>query len=451
MLDTIFRLLNIFIIIFNEIINYKINTYINYYRNVDNDINRLNCIKKITIKIEKINIVYLKILQSICIDNNLLNNIEKDYLMQYLDNVPYNNSDIDLYTLNKLQEEYNLSIDTSQIINSGIIGIVFNGIDTKNNNKLIIKLLKKNIEHTLIESFNDMELLLSIINYIPYINLLDLKGTLNDNKDTIFSQLDFVNETYNILKFKELHKNRPEYVIPFVYKHITDKYNNVIVMENIKGYKYYDIKNDKKFTKEDIEQFSKLYQKFGYISLFYTSALHNDLHAGNIFFYKNDVNETSEPNILKYQLGIIDFGLCTYLSRENQNVYYNFLKELYIEHKFTDDVLLEFVKIAFISPSYDKNSSNSIISDNNLLNNLKNDLQDILLNYRFKTLDDSLVKELGIINKKYKLKLSKEMNNFLFGLKIVDTLCFNLSSNFNKIRIDCFKELTNINNLIFIE
>ena len=451
MLDSIFRFIYIYIIILDEIISYKINSYINYYRNNNNDINRLNCIKNITRKIEKINIVYLKFVQSICIDNNLLNNNEKDYLIKYLDNVPYTNDDIDLYTLNKIQDEYDISIDTTKVVNSGMIGIVFNGIDKKNENKLIIKMLKKNIQHLLIQSFDDLELLVYIISYIPYLNSIDLKEILSDNKDTILSQLDFVNETYNILKFKELNKNRPEYVIPFVYKHITDKYNNVIVMENIKGYKYYDIKNDKKFTKEDIEQFSKLYQKFGYISLFYTSALHNDLHAGNIFFYKNDVNETSEPNILKYQLGIIDFGLCTYLSRENQNVYYNFLKELYIEHKFTDDVLLEFVKIAFISPSYDKNSSNSIISDNNLLNNLKNDLQYILLNYRFKTLDDSLVKELGIINKKYKLKLSKEMNNFLFGLKIVDTLCFNLSSNFNKIRIDCFKELTNINNLIFIK
>ena len=449
MLDSIFRFIYISIIILDEIISYKINSYINYYRNNNNDINRLNCIKNITRKIEKINIVYLKFVQSICIDNNLLNNNEKDYLIKYLDNVPYTNDDIDLYTLNKIQDEYDISIDTTKVVNSGMIGIVFNGIDKKNENKLIIKMLKKNIQHLLIQSFDDLELLVYIISYIPYLNSIDLKEILSDNKDTILSQLDFVNETYNILKFRELHKNRPEYIIPFVYQDITNIYKNVIVMENIKGYKYSDIKDNENFTIEDKDIFSKLYQRFGYISLFYTSALHNDMHAGNIFFYKNDIEKTEKLNIPEYQLGIIDFGICTYLSRENQNTYYNFFKQLYIDNDFTNDVLLKFIKMT--SYSTDIDTFNNIIYDKNIQNNLLDELKYLFLQYTLKNLDDYLLKELGKIMKKYNLKTSKEINKFILGLKIVDCLCIELSSDANKIRIECYKELININSLIFIE
>ena len=449
MLDSIFRFIYIFIIIFDEIISYKINSYINYYRNNNNDINRLNCIKNITRKIEKINIVYLKFIQSICLDNNLLNNHEKDYLIKYLDNVPYTNNDIDLYTLNKIQDEYDISIDTTKVVNSGMIGIVFNGIDKKNNNKLIIKMLKKEIQHILIQSFDDIELFVYIISYIPYLNSINLNEILTDNKDTILNQLDFVNETYNILKFRELHKNRPEYIIPFVYKDITDIYKNVIVMENIKGYKYSDIKDNKNFTIEDKDKFSKLYQKFGYISLFYTSALHNDLHAGNIFFYKNDISKSDKSDIPEYQIGIIDFGICVYLSRENQNIYYIFFKQLYIDKDFTNDFLLKFIKM--ISYDSDIDTFNNIIYDINIQNNLLDNLKYIFLQYTSKNLDDYLVKELSKLMKKHNLKPSKEMNNFILGLKITQSLCVELSSDVNKIRIDCYKELTNVNSLIFIE
>jgi predicted unusual protein kinase regulating ubiquinone biosynthesis (AarF/ABC1/UbiB family) len=447
MFKSILRFSYISIIILNEIITYKINSFINYYKNIDNYSNRLNCIKNITRKIERINIVYLKFLQSICLDNNLLNNDEIDYLMKYLDNVPYNNNDIDLYTLDRVQNEYDISIDTTKVVNSGMIGIVFNGIDKKNNNKLIIKMLKKDIHSLLIKSFEDLELLLYIISYIPYLNSINFDEILIDNKDTILSQLDFVNETYNILKFRELHKNRPEYVIPFVYNNITNVYNNVIVMENIKGYKYSDIKNNENFTIEDKDKFSKLYQKFGYISLFYTSALHNDLHAGNIFFYKNDITETDIP---QYQIGIIDFGICVYLSRENQNIYYNFFKQLYIDNEFTDNnVLLEFIRIGC---SYNNiNSFDNIINNKEIENNLINEVKDLFLQYTHKNLDDNLVKKLNKILKKYDLKTSKDINKFLVGLKITESLCNELSSDVNKIRIDCYKELANLNSLIYIE
>jgi predicted unusual protein kinase regulating ubiquinone biosynthesis (AarF/ABC1/UbiB family) len=91
-------------------------------------------------------------------------------------------------------------------------------------------------------------------------------------------------------------------------------------MENIKGLTINNIENLDSYVKEE---FAKLFTKFGFISILYNSAIHNDLHAGNVFFYINDENS----GLPKYQLGLIDFGLCTFPDKNNQNYYYIFFNE----------------------------------------------------------------------------------------------------------------------------
>ena len=68
------------------------------------------------------------------------------------------------------------------------------------------------------------------------------------------------------------------------------------------------------------ENFGKLYVKFGLIALLYNNAINNDLHYGNLFFYKNEDTLLNH----QYQLGLIDFGIISFPSKENQNIYYIF-------------------------------------------------------------------------------------------------------------------------------
>ena len=44
-------------------------------------------------------------------------------------------------------------------------------------------------------------------------------------------------------------------------------------------------------------------------------------------------------NTIEYKLGIIDFGIVIYPSRNNQNDYYNFIKCMFIDNKYTIDIL----------------------------------------------------------------------------------------------------------------
>lgn len=433
-----FKFIYISYVILNEIIKYNI---INFYYicTNKNKLNRIDCIKNITKKIENINITYLKFIQSICFDKDLLNNDENNYLIKFLDNVPYKNEDIDYDTLYKLNKEFDIEIDFNRVINSGMVGIVFDAVD-KNNNKLVVKVLKKNIQHKLEESLFELEIFIRKLKLlrIPYVSFLE--KILDDNKICFLSQLDFSNEVYNILKFKDLYKNIKEYRIPFVIKEITEKYNNIIVMENIKGYTYKDLSN---FNKEDIKEFCKLYQKIGYISILYTGAIHNDLHSGNFFFYKNTDDKSNLP---KYQLGIIDFGICTYISRENQNVYYKFFYELYIEKKFNDENLLQFINM--ISYSNMINLSSQDIYNINL--NIIDDFKNFLYNYTDSIIDEHLIKILFSILKKYNLSCRQEFSKIMFGLKITNNIAKNMSDDLDSISIEVFKDMVKINNLISI-
>ena len=303
---------NLLYIFISEIVKFNIHNIL-YRKNLD----RIKLVKAITYKLEKKNIIYLKLFQSLCLEKNILYENEKEYLLKYTDSVPYINEEINYELLNTLESKYNIFIETTNPINSGIIGIVFNGLDKNNNSNVIIKMLKKDIKQRLISVCNELKLLSYIISYIPYLKNFNLYDLLLDNQEILLNQVNFVNETSNIEIFKSKNNNIAEFKIPSVYKEITNDLKDIIVMENIKGLTFKDIEN---FSEYDKNEFGKLILKFGYISVLYNSAVHCDLHAGNIFFYKNDLN----PDLPLYQIGVIDFGIVSYPSKESQNNFYNF-------------------------------------------------------------------------------------------------------------------------------
>lgn len=84
----------------------------------------------------------MKIFQALCLDKDLLKSDEQDYLLKYTDNVPYNTNEIEYDLLDKLENEFSITLTNRIPINCGIVGLVFDGHDSSNN-KVIIKMLKK--------------------------------------------------------------------------------------------------------------------------------------------------------------------------------------------------------------------------------------------------------------------------------------------------------------------
>ena len=132
-------------------------------------------------------------------------------------------------------------------------------------------------------------------------------------------QLDFTNEINNIQVFYEKFKDVKDICIPHVYSYFTEANANAIVMDYIEGTRLENI------DAEDKDEYSKILSRFNIKSFFYDSIYHADLHSGNIIFMKE--KDTQGLNdVLK--IGVIDYGIIGKLTREEQNIFFNFFKIL---------------------------------------------------------------------------------------------------------------------------
>lgn len=396
---------------------------------------RLELIKNITKKLEELNIVYIKVFQSLCLNDNILNDEEKDYLLKYTDHVPFLSSDINYEILDTLESKYNIRLDIQEPLSSGIVSVAYKGIYNNDSNKVVVKILKNNIKQRIEKVFEEIEFLLKLINIIPYIKNFNFKKTLLDNKELLLEQTNFKNEANNIEVFRNLNINNEEFVFPKCYQDITEEYNNVIVMENIKGLTYNDIKNYDDVIKQE---FGKLLLKFGIISILYNSAIHCDVHPGNIFFYINEEN-SNKP---KYQVGYIDFGIVCFPSQENQDYYYKFLKNIMIDNEYNK---LEEVLNCIIE---EKEKFKSLSEKKEIVEKCS------LIFKKYNNDDYTILLFLNIsqILNNYGLSFNKEFNQISLSLQVVNNLAENLCNkqNVKKYQDEIIESFNQINKLIEI-
>jgi predicted unusual protein kinase regulating ubiquinone biosynthesis (AarF/ABC1/UbiB family) len=206
-------------------------------------------------------------------------------------------------------------------------------------------------------------------------------------------------------------------------------------MENIKGLTINEVKIMDQSIKDE---FGKLYVKFGLIGLLYNNAIHNDLHSGNLFFYKN------EDSLLKpqYQLGLIDFGICSFPSKENQNIYYTFFVEVILNKNYRD--------VGSMLKGIINEKENYEILNNHEKTIFKNNCIKCFEKFESNDLDVNFLFELGKILKKYKFTFTKEFNEIIMGLYVINNLAKELCSDLNKTQKEVINELTQINKIIEI-
>ena len=296
-------------------------------------------------------------------------------------------------------------------------------------------IIKNNIKNTIEKAFEEIELFIYILSIIPYMKKLNLKKCLLDNKELLLDQTNFRKEVNNIQIFKEKNINNKEYIIPECYPYITSEYNNVIVMENIKGLTFNDIKD---YDEKIKYQFGRLLIKFGIISILYNSAVHCDIHPGNLFFYINEETDLKP----KYQIGYIDFGIVAFPSRENQNIYYTFFKNIQIDKDFSE------IEIVLTGIVYEKELLK------NLTKNKKEELYNKLKKLIIATDDSYDIRfflDLSYIINSFGLSFTKEFNNLCLSLQVVESLSKNLTGDPRKIQDDIILSFNKINKLLEIE
>jgi len=404
--------------------------------------NRLELIKNISNRLEYENIVYVKIFQALCLNKDLLYPNEQEFLLKYTDNVPYSINDINYDLLDKLTRDYSITLTNSIPINSGIIGVAFGAFDCSNN-KVIVKMLKKNILMKFTNAFDELLYVSYVCKYIPYIKYLKITKLLLDNREILLNQMNFIKEANAIELFTKKYKNNKEYRFPKVYREITEKYNELLVMENINGLKFNDIQHLDTAIKEE---FAYLINKFNILGILYHSVIHCDLHCGNIFFYINNDNNNNNKNnngSPKYMLGLIDFGICTFPNKESQNAYYIFFNNMFYNHDYTN---LELV-------------INNFIEEKNILNRFNSTMKQELYDETIKCLElyskheisnQALVNNLGELFYKYNLNFTQEFNRLILSLHTTHSFIKRLSKDANVTMTKVIKDLNRFNELINI-
>ena len=432
------RIIKLIFIIIYEICKYDVYKSINYLCNKHT--NRLYLIINISKRLEYENIVYVKLFQALCLNNDLLSSNEQDYLLKYTDNVPYTNEEIDFELLGKLTRDYSITLSNNTPINSGIIGLVFDGYDSSKN-KVIIKMLKRDIFNKFIKVFDELLHMSYICAYIPYIKSLKISKLILDNKEVLLNQMNFTKEAEAIEIFTYKYKNNKEFRFPKVYREITEKYKDILVMENICGLKFRDIEIMDETIKEE---FAYLLNKFNILGLLYHSIIHCDLHSGNLFFYINNELDASNNIIIpKYMLGIIDFGICSFPNKESQNAYYIFFDNMFYNHDYSN---IEYIINIFTEENNKINSFNSTIKQR-----LCDETIYCLEMYaNHKITNQALVNKLGEIFYKYDLNFTQEFNKIILSLHTAHSSVKLLSSNVNIAMTKVITELNYFNRLITI-
>jgi predicted unusual protein kinase regulating ubiquinone biosynthesis (AarF/ABC1/UbiB family) len=263
-------------------------------------------INRFTKRLASINILYVKVFQSLALNNSIISEKMNSELLKFTDNAPFTKEDIDYDTLRKVSLNYDIVFKNGfdSPINSGMISLVYlarYNYVTNNTNTIVIKIKRKNIDKKLEEGIDNLLFFVNLLKIIPFFNNYKISETIQNNIHVIKQQTDFTREIINIKRMQKNCRNLDYIEIPIVYDNINNDYPNVIAMGYINGKKFNEL------DKEDYFEFAKQVIKFGIITSVIHGFSHGDFHVGNILFIKQDTANKKT----KYKLGIIDYGIMT--------------------------------------------------------------------------------------------------------------------------------------------
>ena len=359
------------------------------------------------------NIFYIKIFQGIGNNTNIFNKIQSEYLKKFLDNVPFNNSELyhdlkpELEKVGKENEELIINLDTLEIINSGVIGIVYKA--KMREKTVVVKVIKNNIKNKIYQALNEYEKIIKILTYISLFKFYYIDDIYYSNKILLLQQLDFNFEVDNIKKFYKNNKNTDYVEIPFVYEEFTKSNDKIIVMDYLDGRKLDNIEDEEKT--EYLEQLVN----FSFKSILFNRTFHCDLHPGNIIFLDN-------PK----RLGIIDYGIIGEITKEEQENIYNFFNEIFKNKNYDEGS-----RILINNCSKIINRDKIIISNTDTIEKISSLTKD-LVDDKF-NLDADFIYQVNKILYKENLKLAEFFCKIELSFGISDSVCKQLLNNSNLI------------------
>ena len=247
------------------------------------------------------NILFTKIFQSLA--NSSHEQIPSDLRVQlrrYNANASYTDADINYEALDEIETEYGIQIDRT-VINSGMIALVFKGVDASGA-PVIVKLKRRGITESLRTGCQSItDLYNTVAQWYPQNIYVRILRPFIRNIDDIINQCNFSREIANLKTAKEDFVPLTFIQIPTVYNHSEEESGEIeyILMEYIDGVHTLPPSTHIDVRLKYMEQY--------FICFFFAliaNTIHNtDLHSGNILFTESGI-------------GMIDYGMAVQLNDE---------------------------------------------------------------------------------------------------------------------------------------
>ena len=286
--------------------------YILNWLGYDENISFQQCVRELG----ELNMFFVKAFQSLSTNTRMLSQEQIDFLTVYTDDVPFEKSEVNPEFIDSIQQTcdqygYNCNFDDIALYNpmkSGMIALVYRAkLDSRD---IVIKVMRKGVKRKLTDALRKVNLLVSLLNYIPSVKNFQLTTLLSENWNSLLLQTDFVKEMNNMQQMYDNCRHTSYLAIPRVYHEFTQNNNSVIVMTYLEGRKLEELQDNEK------DKYSLLVAKFGMKCLLFNRFYHADLHPGNILFMKDGK---------EYRIGILDYGVMGEITKEEQDAFYRFI------------------------------------------------------------------------------------------------------------------------------
>ncbi len=391
-------------------------------------------IEGILTRLSKLNILYVKVFQALSFSKELVSERLNNKMIKYTDHVPWTKEDLNHEMLDKVKKKYNITFKGGYDfpIRSGMISLIYKGV--RNGKDVILKMKRKDIVNRLDEAIDNLLFIIYLLSFIPNYDF-DIPRIIKENTDMIRNQTDFIQEMRNTMLIRK-NCERLKYVkIPEVYEEITHEFNDVILMEFIKGERIDNI------SLKEYDYYAKQVVKFGLTTLLIHGAVHGDLHGGNIIFIK-DVDDKKYP----YKIGVIDFGIIMEIDNEYKNelidIITNYLSEPG-EHTIKKALHSSIVQPKGIINKVDPDEYNKIVK---LCGSMLDDANNNKIAHDCTVIYETFKNVMNILNnKKYKTLGVTVSENFVktqMLLAMTNGLTMTLCKNsYNLVLQDALKEL----------
>ncbi len=274
-----------------------------------------------------------------------------------------------------------------------------------NGEDVVVKVQRPGIES---EIESDLDILFNLANLIsrniPESNLYDPVGIVSEFAKSIRKELDFMVEARNADKFKRNFTGYPGVYVPPVYWEATSR--RVLTLEMIRGEKISDAIKDleSEERKKLADMIAKAYMK----QIFVDGFFHADPHLGNLFIVDREV------------IAFMDFGI---MGRVDEYMKEK-LSKLFIAiiQKNKEKIVDELLDIG-------------ITGDDTSIPEFRNDISEIIDEYYGTELKQvnipTMMNEVIKTAIKNRLKIPANFMLLIKTLSTMESLCQNLSSDFN--------------------